>query len=307
MANDTSFAGGVRQNEAVQSQHGRTFDDEDGIRIHFDVYAPTPAGTRPAAAVQLAHGVGEHAGRYRELAEHLAAAGFLVYADDHLGHGRTGMEQWKGDAGRLGRLGPGGLRAAVRDVHAFSTLIRDENPGLPLALVGHSWGSLIGQLLLNRHSELYDAVVLSGTAYRMLGSMNGGDLNKRYAHLGTTGAEWLSRDPAVARAFIDDPLTTLTPLQKLFGIRDAARLIGRPARHLAHGLPVLIQVGSDDPLGGPVSARRLEAALRSRSGLTDVTTIVYPGARHEVFNETNREEVFADLTSWLIERFPSRD
>ncbi|MGO4533873.1 alpha/beta fold hydrolase [Leifsonia sp. 2MCAF36] len=290
----------------MQSEHDRTFDDEDGVRIHFDVYAPQATGTTPAAAVQLAHGVGEHAGRYRELCERLAAAGFLVYADDHLGHGRTGMEQWKGDASRLGRLGPGGLRAAVRDVHAFSTLIRDENPDLPLVFVGHSWGSLIGQLLLNRHSDEYDAMVLSGTAYRMLGSMNGGDLNKRHAKLGTTGAEWLSRDPAVAQAFVDDPLTTLTPLQKLFGTMDAARLIGRPARHLAHDLPVLIQVGSDDPLGGPVSARKLEAALRSRSGLTDVTTIVYEGARHEVFNETNREEVFADLTTWLADRFPSR-
>jgi alpha-beta hydrolase superfamily lysophospholipase len=69
---------------------------------------------------------------------------------------------------------------------------------------------------------------------------------------------------------------------------------------------VLIQVGSDDPLGGPESARRLERALRSRSGLTDVTTIVYDGARHEVFNETNRAEVYADLTAWLEKRFPPR-
>jgi alpha-beta hydrolase superfamily lysophospholipase len=291
----------------VHSEQGRSFDDEDGVRIYFDVYAPTPEGTRPAAAIQLAHGVGEHAGRYRELATHLAAAGYAVYADDHLGHGRTGMEQWEGDATRLGRLGPGGLRAAIRDVHAFSDLIRAENPDLPLVYVGHSWGSLIGQIVLNRHSDEYDGMVLSGTAYRALGSMNGGDLNKRHAHLGTTGAEWLSRDPAVAQAFIDDPLTTLTPLQKLFGMADAARLLGRPARSLAHDLPVLIQVGSDDPLGGPVSARRLEQAYRTRSGLSDVTTIVYEGARHEIFNETNRAEVFADLTAWLTQRFPARD
>ena len=176
---------------------------------------------------------------------------------------------------------------------------------LIFVLLGAS-ATVIGQLLLNRHSDEYDAMVLSGTAYRMPGSMNSGDLNKRHAHLGTTGAEWLSRDPEVAQAFVDDPLTTLTPLQKLFGTLDAARLIGRPARHLAHDLPVLIQVGSDDPLGGEASARRLERAFRTRSGLTDVTTIVYDGARHEVFNETNRAEVFADLTAWLTERFPSR-
>jgi alpha-beta hydrolase superfamily lysophospholipase len=140
----------------------------------------------------------------------------------------------------------------------------------------------------------------------MVGSMNSGDLNKRHAHLGTTGAEWLSRDPAVAQAFIDDPLTTLVPLQKLFGLADAARLIGRPARSLARDLPLLIQVGGDDPLGGEASARRLERAYRERSGLTDVTTIVYPGARHEIYNETNREEVFADLTAWLAARIPAR-
>ncbi|MDN4613737.1 alpha/beta hydrolase [Leifsonia sp. F6_8S_P_1B] len=280
----------------------REFPTDDGVRIFF-THHPAP---QPRAAVQLAHGVGEHAGRYLPLIEHLVANGFTVYADDHRGHGRTGMTQWSDDATKLGRLGPGGLRAAVDDLHRFGRLIREENPDLPLVLLGHSWGSLMGQMLLNRYSDEYDAAVLSGTAYRMIGSMNSGDLNKRFAHLGTTGAEWLSRDPAVAQAFVDDPLTTLVPLQKLFGLVDAARLLGRPARSLARDLPLLIQIGSDDPLGGEVSARRLERAYRERSGLTDVTTIVYAGARHEVYNETNREEVFADLTAWLSARIPAR-
>ncbi|UAJ79751.1 alpha/beta hydrolase [Leifsonia sp. ZF2019] len=280
-----------------------TFTDDDGIRIHYDAY---PAVGPARAAVQIAHGVGEHAARYRPLAERLAAAGYAVYADDHLGHGRTGMEQWGGDATKLGRLGPGGLRAAIRDVRAFSHLVRAENPAVPLVYLGHSWGSLMGQIILNRHSDEYDAAVLSGTAYRMVGSMNSGDLNKRHAHLGTTGAEWLSRDPRVAEEFVDDPLTTLTPLQKLFGLTDAARMLGRPARGLARDLPLLIQVGSDDPLGGEASARRLERAYRTRSGLSDVTTIVYPGARHEIYNETNRDEVVADLLAWLDPRLPAR-
>lgn len=285
-------------------QNGRVpaYTDASGVRISYDVYPVE----RPRAAVQIAHGVGEHAGRYREVAAHLGAEGYLVYADDHLGHGRTGLEQWGGDASRLGRLGPGGLRAAIEAVRGFGLRIREENPELPLIYLGHSWGSLMGQIILNAHSEDYDAAVLSGTAYRMPGSMNSGDLNKRHAHLGTTGAEWLSRDPEVAKAFVADPLTTLTPLQKLFGLADAARLLGRPARRLAHDLPLLIQVGGDDPLGGEASARRLEAAYRARSGLTDVTTIVYPGARHEIYNETNRAEVLADLTAWLAPRFPER-
>ena len=297
----------MRQNERVpQDEQGRSYVAADGLRILYDVYASRPPESRARAAVQIAHGVGEHAGRYRALAEHLAADGYVVYSDDHRGHGRTGLEQWGGDTTKLGRLGPGGLRRTVEDLRAFTRLIRDENPGLPLVFLGHSWGSLMGQMILNRHSDDYDAAVLSGTAYRVFGSMNGGDLNKRHAHLGTTGAEWLSRDPAVAQAFIDDPLTTLTPLQKLFGMADAARLLGRPARRLKRDVPLLIQVGSDDPLGGEASARKLERSYRERSGLSDVTTIVYDGARHEVYNETNRAEVFADLTAWLDARIPSR-
>lgn len=283
----------MRQNERVP-----TFSDAHGIDITYDVWPVE----HPRAVVQIVHGVGEHAGRYRALAEHLNANGYAVYADDHRGHGRTGVAQWN-DPAMLGRLGVGGLRAAVDAIHDFSSLIRRENPDLPLVFFGHSWGSLVVQLLLNKHADEYDAAVLSGTAYRMLGSMNSGyNLNKRHAHLGTTGAEWLSRDPAVAQAFVDDPLTTLTSLPKLFGPVDAARLLGRPARALSRDVPVLIQVGDDDPLGGEASARRLEKAYRARSGLTDVTTIVYPGARHEIYNETNRQEVMADLTAWLDRR-----
>ncbi len=286
----------MRQNGDVP-----TYDDAAGIPITYDVY---PVDS-PRAVVQVAHGVGEHAGRYRELAAQLNADGYTVYADDHRGHGRTGMAQWN-DPEKLGHLGVGGLRAAVDALHDFSGIIRDQNPDLPLVFFGHSWGSLMGQMILNKHSSDYDAAVLSGTAYRVLGSMNSGDLNKRHAHLGTTGVEWLSRDPAVAQAFVDDPLTTSVPLAKLFGLLDASRLLGRPARSFPRDLPLLIQVGGDDPLGGEASARRLEQAYRKRSGLTDVTTIVYPGARHEIYNETNKAEVMADLTAWLDARIPSR-
>ena len=262
-----------------------------GIRIHFDVYAPEAVGAIPAAVVQLAHGVGEHAGRYRALCEHLAAAGFLVYADDHRGHGRTGMEQWKGDAGRLGRLGPGGLRAAVAACTPSASSIRDENPDLPLAFLGHSWGSLMAQLLLNRYSDEYDGLVLSGTAYRMLGSMNSGDLNKRYAHLGTTGAEWLSRDPAVAQAFVDDPLTTSRPLQKLFGHarRRCASSAGPRATSRTTCRADPGRRRTTRSAARERAAPRARRTARGRGYGRDDDRL--PGARHEVFNETNRAEV----------------
>ena len=279
-----------------------TFTDEHGIAITYDVWPVS----NPRAVIQIAHGVGEHAQRYAGLARHLNANGFAVYADDHRGHGRTGMAQWDGDAARLGHLGEGGLRAAVAAVRQFSGIIRNENPDLPLAILGHSWGSFMVQMILDRHSADYDLAVLSGSAYRLPGYLNSGDLNKRYAHLGTTGMEWLSRDPDVAQGFVDDPLTTSVPLAKLFGPADTLRIIGRPARNFARDLPLLLQVGGGDPVGGERSVRRLERAYRERSGLTDVTTIVYPDARHEVFNEINRADVMADLTVWLDARLARR-
>jgi alpha-beta hydrolase superfamily lysophospholipase len=286
-----------------------TFIDEYGVPI---VYYAWPVDN-PRAIVQLVHGVGEHALRYREVARALNAAGYSVYADDHRGHGQTGMLQHGGDVERLGRLGVGGLRAAVAAVHGFTGVIRQavaqqEQPGqplVPLVLLGHSWGSFMAQMILNRHPQDYQAVVLTGTAYRWPGYLDSGDLNRKHQHLGTTGAEWLSRDPAVAAAFVADPLTTSVPLATLFGLRDAARILGRPARRLPAALPVLVQVGGDDPVGGERSAQKLVELYRRRSGLTDVRLIVYPDARHEVFNETNRHEVLADLVGWLDAHLPA--
>ncbi|PJJ65132.1 alpha/beta fold hydrolase [Compostimonas suwonensis] len=271
------------------------FTDEHGVVVSYYVWdVPEPKGI-----VQLVHGLGDHATRYGALAAALNAVGYSVFADDHRGHGQTGLDQYGGDHSRLGQLGPGGLGAAVDDVHELSRIARECHPGIPLILLGHSWGSLMAQIIANRWSSDYDAIVLTGTAYRMPGSMAAGDFNKRHKSLGTTGYEWLSRDPEVSAAFLDDPLTFYADALKLFGVRDGLKLFGRPAKDLPTGLPVLIMIGDEDPLGGVASVRRLADAYRRRSGLTDVTVIVYPQARHEIFNETNRDEVVADLISWL--------
>ena len=280
------------------------FIDAHGIAIVYDVH---PAHGAPRGVVQLLHGVGEHAGRYATTIGALTEAGFIVYADDHRGHGRTGMRQHGGDATRLGRLGPGGLRAAVAACVRLSEIIRDENPGLPLVLLGHSWGSFLAQMMVDDTPQAYDALILSGSALRWPGDLNAAPLNKRWAGPGANGTEWLSTDAAVGTAFLADPLTTTTPLADLFGIRDTLRLIGRPRRDLGVALPVLLLVGGDDPVGGPRSVHRLADAYRNRSKLTDVTTFVYPDARHEIFNEAVQGEVRADLLAWLDQRMPRRD
>ena len=237
--------------------------------------------------------------------EVLNESGFSVYAADQRGHGQTGLDQWHGDHAKLGRLGPGGLRAAVEDIRRLDGIIRAENPAVPLVLLGHSWGSLMAQMLVNEHSDEVDALVLTGTAYRMPLRMEAGDLNKHHKHLGTTGYEWLSRDPQVSADFAADPLTFDADVLKLFGVADGLRLYGRPRRGI-RDLPLLVMIGEEDSLGGPRSVHMLVAAYRKRSGLTDTTLKIYPGARHEVFNETNRDEVVADLVHWLDARFPAR-
>ncbi|WP_375385197.1 alpha/beta fold hydrolase [uncultured Microbacterium sp.] len=278
--------------------------DAYGIAIVYDVH---PATTTPRGVVQLLHGVGEHTGRYAATIASLVAEGYTVYADDHRGHGRTGMKQHGGDAAKLGKLGKGGHRAAVAAIWQLTELIRDENPGLPLILLGHSWGSFIAQILLNDHPEAYDAVILSGTALRMPGSLNAGDLNAPWKAKGAMGTEWLSSDHAVGKDFVDDPLTTTTPLARLFGPIEGVRIFGRPRKNLGRDIPILLMVGRDDTVGGPRSVHKLADEYRTRSGLGDVTTLVYPGARHEIFNEVMQDRVRGDLLAWLDQRFPARD
>lgn len=284
--------------EFTPVRQDRRFTDAQGVTVH---YYQWKAG-KPVGVVQIAHGLGDHALRYEELAQELVSAGFTVYADDHRGHGQTGLDQYGGDHSKLGSLGSGGMRATIQDVRDLTAIIREENPGLPLALLGHSWGSLIAQIIVNTHSHDYDAVILTGTAYRTLRRMNGGDLNARHKHLGTTGYEWLSRDPAVSQDFLDDPLAFTANGLKLLGLADSLRLLGRPAKNLAHDIPLLIQIGSDDPFGGPRSIELLTQSYIKRGGLSDVKAIVYTDARHEIFNETNRSEVVADTLGWLKSR-----
>lgn len=272
--------------------------DSYGVTIHYHRWSPKRT---PKAIIQLAHGLGEHALRYDGLVTRLVKEGFEVWADEHRGHGATGLEQWEGDHSKLGKLGPGGMPATVTAVRAFTGIIRQERPGTPLFFLGHSWGSIIGQIILNQGGAgEYDGVIFTGTAYRMPGSMYSGDLNAKHKHLGSIGAEWLSRDVAVHEAWREDPLTFVANTLKLLGVVDAARLLGTP-QELGDDIPILIMIGSDDTLGGEKSAKKLSDAYLQK-GSSDVELIVYEGARHEVFNETNKDEVMDDLVTWIAGR-----
>lgn len=275
------------------------FTDKYGVVITYDVYEVS----KPRAIVQLMHGLGDHAGRYSHVAAALNSAGYCVYVPDQRGHGRTGVRQFAGDLTQLGHLGKGGLKAAVENFTEMTNVIRQQNPGVPIALLGHSMGSLMGQILINDHAHDYAAVIWSGTAFRVPGQMEAGDLNKNFKGPGATGYEWLSRDPEVWKEFGEDPWTFDAKVLKLYGVVDGLKLFGKPAKHMAQ-VPILIILGEDDPLGGKESALKLAEAYIERSGQTDVTVGVYPGARHEIFNEINKEAVIDDMISWLSERLP---
>lgn len=276
------------------------FSDAHGVEI----FAYEWAASEPVGVIQIAHGIGEHAKRYDAVARQLVRAGFTVVADDHRGHGETGRRQHGGDLSLLGKLGPGGLRAAEAAILQLTGIIREEHPGLPVVLFAQSWGSLMAQRILNEHPRAWDALVLAGSAYRTPRAMESGDLNANWKSVEANGFEWLSRDPAVAEAFIADPLCFEADILKLFGVVDGMRLFGRPGPGVAADVPILIVSGSEDPLSRGASLQRLADAYRAR-GVRDVSLKLYPEARHELLNETNREEVFADVVTWILDRVHS--
>ena len=278
----------------------RTFKDDFGVEIMFYEWPVA----EPKAVIQIAHGLGEHARRYDVMAATLNKAGFSVYADDHRGHGQTGVRQLENkQIKRLGNLGPGGMAATYKQVADFSKLIKAENPSRPLVLLGHSWGSFIAQKIINKYSDIYDALVLSGSALTMPGYLATGDFNKAWKKLpGSTGYEWLSRDVEIQNKFVTDPLTFLALAMQVFGIKNSLQLFGTPSKDIRKDLPILVQVGEADPIGGERSNKALVEAYRKNAGTEDIELFVYHDCRHEIYNELNKADVIGDLVGWINQR-----
>jgi alpha-beta hydrolase superfamily lysophospholipase len=276
-----------------------SYPSADGRQIA--AYRWDPEG-KPRAAIQLTHGMGEHAGRYDHVAKDLTNAGYVVYAQDQRGHGASA------DPGRLGDLGDGGWTALVADIGVLSARIRAEHPGLPLILLGHSMGSFAVQQYLLDHSADVDGVALTGTAVLdllepALDLDQPLDLTMFNAPFqpARTDYDWLSRDEAVVDAYVADPLCGFgIDTESAKGMFAGARRLADPAQlaGLRRSLPVYIAVGEADPVnGGLTVVHPLVDRLRA-AGLTDITLVTYPSARHEVLNETNSAEVIGSLIQW---------
>ena len=295
------------------------FTDADGVDVAY--YRWNPDGA-PRGVVLIAHGASEHGARYNRFASFLAAKGFAVFAQDHRGHGNTGKSTGVGIAG------PNGWNGVIADQHELNVLARASVPDVPVVLFAHSMGSMMAQRYIQLYGDEIDGVVLSGSTGDMgdlAGTLElidaiakdaGADapaptfatFNEPFAPA-RTDFDWLSRDPAEVDKYIADPFcgdSNPLSLGYVRGLMSTLKDAWDPANEsqLRKDLPVLFITGELDPVSQQASTVHLLEQRYRDHGLKDVTARYYPEARHELLNETNRDDVQADVLGW-IERVTS--
>jgi alpha-beta hydrolase superfamily lysophospholipase len=289
----------------------------------------------PKAVLHIIHGMAEHSKRYTGLAELLAEEGIEVWAADQRGHGETACnEQNKvGLGGLFGHCADGdGFARVTLDIDTVNKAIRKEYPDTPLFLMGHSWGSFIAQNYIENFEGGEDQITLAGcilsgsrgpdglkiaigaTAMSFLafvfGERNGSRLAKAAAdgpyskafRPNRTEFDWLSRDEKVVDTYAADPFCGFLCSTGFY--RDMALALKRihlPAEmaKIRKGLPVYVFSGSADPVGDMGASPAALVVAYRHLGIENLETVLYPDARHETLNETNRDEVQASLVSWL--------
>jgi alpha-beta hydrolase superfamily lysophospholipase len=252
------------------------------------------------AVVQIAHGMGEHMGRYADTVDALVTAGLAVYANDHRGHGLSAHSQ--------GEFGRGGFELLVQDMVRLSEIAREKNPGLPLLLLGHGMGSFAAQRYVIDHSHKVDGLILSGSgaleglARAALPETAGSNLLNAAFEPARTPFDWLCRDQAIVDAFMADPLCfeDLQPDSLVSFLGTAPRLYDPAAlRKIRRDLPIYLFSGSEDPVGQQLRGLHKLIGRYRDAGLRDIAFDFYPGGRHEMLNEINRRQVQTRLLGWI--------
>ena len=261
--------------------------------------------------VVIAHGMGEHSLRYARLAEALVEARYVVYANDHRGHGQTVK-----DASQLGDFGPEGWRGLIDDELQLIRRVREEHDA-PVLLLGHSMGSMLVQQLITEASDLLAGAALSGTtavdvmaaatAQAAAGASGDDAETDLFASFNAafepvrTESDWLSRDPDEVDLYVNDPLCGFTVSdESMASLMEAGVTYSSDAatKAIRSDLPIYLFAGEADPVGlGGVLVTRVADRYRA-AGISGVELKLYPDARHEVFNETNRGEVVCDFITW---------
>ena len=274
------------------------------------------------AIVQLSHGMVEFIDRYKPLAEDLAGRGILVTGHDHLGHG--GSIRTKDDYGYFAQ--PDGNRAVLDDLHAMTTLTKQLYPGVPYFLLGHSMGSFYARQYLCEYGAELDGAILMGTGYQpkalvtlartvcrvlavFFGWQHRSKLVRDLSFLGynkglegRTPHDWLNRDPAEVDKYRADERCMFTfTLNAYYSMFTGILRLYDPdfLNRMPKDLPLLFLAGDADPVGE--QSKGVQRAIDSLKavGVQNITQKFYPGARHELLVEINRQEVFADIGNWL--------
>ncbi len=278
----------------------------------------------PRAVLQIAHGAVEHAKRYDNFAKTLAAEGISVYANDIRGQGKT-----EGRVENIGYLSDskGGFLLAVEELHKLTQIIKEENPGLPVFLLGHSMGSLMARVYASRYGKDIAGLILSGTGRvnpvlivivrilakmqmvlfgrrkksKLMHSLIFGTLNRPFE--GDKGCEFISADQAVIDKYVADEMcgNTITAefaFEMLGGTKLAAKK--KTFAAIPMKLPVFIASGEFDTMGGGKLAA-VKKDARDFSTHDDVTFKIYKGMRHEILNEKDKQTVYNDILSWMDE------
>lgn len=299
------------------------YDSRDGkSRLHAVRYTPDDTNNI-RCIVQIVHGMAEYIERYEEFARFMTDRGFVVVGEDHLGHGKS--------VGKDGKYGyfceQDPATVVVRDVHRLKKATAARYPGVPYVIMGHSMGSFIARNYLCHYGAGIDGTVIMGTgmqpqavlalsklvaalAEKIIGSekeaklldkLAFGSYNRRIADPGTP-FDWLSRDRERVKQYLDDPLCgfvfTVNGFQTLFELISRLYRAGNLER-IPKELPVFFVSGDADPVGGyGKGVKKAYRSLRS-AGLRDIRIKLYKGGRHELLNETNRQEVTLDIYNWI--------
>lgn len=247
----------------------------------------------PSATVVVAHGMAEHALRYARFASALNRASFDVVAMDHRGHGKTLGPEGLGDFGAAGGDG------LVSDIGQLVALEQQRQPARPIVLFGHSMGAGAAQQFAPDGSSRIAALILSGTTLRRPGDPIA-DYNAAFEP-SRTKYDWLSRDPAEVDKYVADPLCgfEVQVVRNGFDRNDPRRNDPVRLARIRPDLPVLIVVGDADPVHRSLAGVRYLEQRWREAGVQHIDKLIYPGGRHEMLNETNRDAVTEDIIAWL--------
>jgi alpha-beta hydrolase superfamily lysophospholipase len=292
-----------------------------GKNIAYEIYEPE---CEVRAVVQISHGMCEYVGRYAEYAKHLCSIGIVLAGNDHPGHGRSAQ-----DESELGYFAKdGGVELAVGALCEMSGILSERYPEKPIILLGHSMGSFLCRLYLTKYAENLAGAIIMGTAgpgaptgagimladlialfrgdkhrSKLLRSIQQSGYLKKCGK-GADRTDWLSRDRTIVEKYNNDKYCNY--IFTVSGYRDLFRMLGEVtslewAPSVPIDLPILIISGEDDPVGGYGKGVCKVAGALTHAGAKRLTTVLIPGARHEVLNETDREETYALIDKWLNE------